>query len=187
MSQISPTLPVVGGDTGLWGGEVNAALAALISQGNASDTALSSLLPLLPPAGTASGSVLTANGVGGTSYAPLPAGVTAAQVLAAQSQLVGINTLAAAYTLVLGDAGKQVEYNSASPAIFTVPANSAVAFPVGTVITFYLAGTGALTISPASGVTITSPSGFRLTTQYATASIVQRAANAWVLSGFTVA
>lgn len=184
MSQINPTLPSVGGDNDIWGGEINAALAALIAQGNASDTAIGRLLP---PGGVQAGYVLTADGLGGISYTPLPQAVTATDVLVAQSRLVGINTQASSYTLALSDAGKQVEYTGSTAVTFTVPANATVAFGIGTVISLYLAGTGPLTIGGAAGVTINSPSGFRLTTQYAAASLVQRATNVWVLSGFTVA
>lgn len=183
MSQINPALPVVGADNDIWGDKANVALAALIAQGNASDTALGRLLP---PAGVQAGYVLTADGIGGVAYVPLPQAVTATDVLVAQSRLVGINALGSSYTLVLSDAGKQVEYTGTTAATFTVPVNSAVAFGIGTVISLYLAGTGALTIAGAGGVTVNSPAGFRLTTQYAAASLVQRAPNVWALSGFTV-
>lgn len=48
------------------------------------------------------------------------------------------NSQSTAYTLVLSDAGKHILHPSADTTarIFTIPANSAVAFPVGTVVTF---------------------------------------------------
>lgn len=48
------------------------------------------------------------------------------------------NSQSAAYTLVLSDAGKHILHPSADTTarIFTIPANSSVAFPVGTVVTF---------------------------------------------------
>lgn len=112
---------------------------------------------------------------------------TTAYVDAADRKLQAISTKTAAYTFVLADAGTQVEYNVAgTAATFTIPLNATVAFPVGTVINLCNINTGALTIAITSGGTLVSPAGFRLTTQYATASLVQRAANVWVLSGFTV-
>ena len=51
---------------------------------------------------------------------------------------LGQNSQSAAYTLVIGDAGKQILHPAAdnNARTFTIPANSSVAFPVGTVVTF---------------------------------------------------
>ena len=48
------------------------------------------------------------------------------------------NSQSAAYTLVLADAGKHILHPSADTTarIWTIPANSSVAFPVGTAVTF---------------------------------------------------
>lgn len=48
------------------------------------------------------------------------------------------NSQSSAYTLVLSDAGKHIYHPSADTTarIWTIPANSSVAFPVGTVVTF---------------------------------------------------
>lgn len=48
------------------------------------------------------------------------------------------NSQSAAYTLVLTDAGKHIFHPSADTTarIWTIPANSSVAFPIGTVVTF---------------------------------------------------
>jgi hypothetical protein len=114
-------------------------------------------------------------------------GYVDAAIAAGDSKLIGVSTKTAAYTFALADAGTQVEYNVASTAgTFTIPLNSAVAFPVGTVINVCNINTGALTIAATSGVTLVSPAGYRLTTQWATAALVQRATNVWVLSGMTV-
>jgi hypothetical protein len=80
-----------------------------------------------------------------------------------------INTQNAAYTLVLGDAGKTIYHSEATTArTWTIPANGTVAFPVGTIIKlknkqgsgnitlnitsdtlhFGAAGTGSRTIAP---------------------------------------
>jgi hypothetical protein len=65
------------------------------------------------------------------------------------------NQQAGNYTLVLADAGKAVEGNSASALSFTVPPNSSVAYPVGTIIEVPQVGAGAVTLVAGSGVTIT--------------------------------
>ena len=60
------------------------------------------------------------------------------------------NSQSAAYTLVLSDAGKHLLHPSADTTarVFTIPANSAVAFPIGTAVTFVNQnGAGALTIA----------------------------------------
>ena len=48
------------------------------------------------------------------------------------------NSQSAAYTLVLADSGKHILHPSADTTArtFTIPANSSVAFPVGTAVTF---------------------------------------------------
>lgn len=102
----------------------------------------------------------------------------------ANLEAVPQNTQAASYTLILADAGKVVEMNVAAANTLTVPPNSAVAFPVGTVIEVYQMGAGATTIVAGTGVTIRSAGGsLALRTQYATASLRKRSTDAWVLAG----
>jgi hypothetical protein len=76
--------------------------------------------------GTA-GNVLTSNGTTWTSAAGGGSVVQYPQ-----------NSRSANYTLVLGDAGKQIFHPSSDTSVrtFTIPANSSVAFPVGTVVLF---------------------------------------------------
>jgi hypothetical protein len=60
------------------------------------------------------------------------------------------NSQSAAYELVLTDAGKHILHPSAdtSARTFTIPANSSVAFPIGTAVTFINQnGGGAITIA----------------------------------------
>ncbi|MFM8155512.1 MAG: hypothetical protein ACKOAF_05485, partial [Actinomycetes bacterium] len=47
---------------------------------------------------------------------------------------ISISSQTASYTLALADAGTQVEFNSASAGVFTVPTDASVAFPVGSTI-----------------------------------------------------
>jgi hypothetical protein len=99
-----------------------------------------------------------------------------------------INAQTASYTLVIGDAGKQVEMNVATANTLTVPLNSSVAFAVGAQITILQTGAGTTTISPTSGVTINyySPSAASTRTlkgQWGAATLVKRATDTWVLIG----
>lgn len=87
-------------------------------------------------------------------------------------------------TLALVDSGKAIEHNNTTTGTYTVPPNSSVAFPIGTVIEFYRMGTGTMTIAPGAGVTIRSPGNLlSLRAQYSSASIRKRATDEWVLAG----
>jgi hypothetical protein len=90
-----------------------------------------------------------------------------------------INTQTANYTLVLGDIAKRVQMNNSAARTITIPPNSSVAFPVGTRLDIANINTGVLTIAGGSGVTV---NGRALTLgQWETATVVQRAANTWVV------
>jgi len=78
---------------------------------------------------------------------------------------------------------KVIEANSSSAITITVPTNSAQAFPVGTVITIVRVGSGEVTISPDSGVTVNTSIGSRLRVQWSTATLRKRATDTWLLSG----
>lgn len=96
-----------------------------------------------------------------------------------------VNTQAGAYTLVLGDAGKVVEINSAVGVNVTVPTNASVAFPIGTVITIVQIGAGLVTVVAGGGVTLRTNPGPKLGGQYAMASLYKRGTDEWVLGGNT--
>ena len=98
-----------------------------------------------------------------------------------------VNSQSAAYTLVLADSGKTILHPVAddNARTFTIPANSSVAYPVGTVISFvnlqntvtiaittdtmYLAGTGT--------------TGSRTLAEYGVASALKVDSTSWVISG----
>jgi hypothetical protein len=91
-----------------------------------------------------------------------------------------------AYTLALADAGKVVEMSNASANTLTIPTNTTVALPVGTIIEVYQVGAGQTTIAAAGGVTLRAPNGAKLASQYASASLRKRATDEWVLAGDVV-
>ena len=74
-----------------------------------------------------SGNILTSNGTTWTSAAAPSSAVQYPQ-----------NSQSANYTLVLGDAGKQIFHpaSDANVRTYTIPANASVAFPIGTVVLF---------------------------------------------------
>ena len=93
------------------------------------------------------------------------------------------------YTLVLDDASKVINVNSSSTATVTIPINSSVALPVGTIVNVYGGGSGAVRVAAATGVTL-RPYGtgsgdgtIELFEQYTEISLRKRATNEWVASG----
>jgi hypothetical protein len=100
-----------------------------------------------------------------------------------KSRLVAINAQTASYTLVLSDVRKLVEVSNASANNLTVPPNSSVAFPVGTVIDVLQTGAGQTTIVAGSGVTVNSAIGLKLRAQWSAVTLIKRATNTWVAIG----
>jgi len=98
-----------------------------------------------------------------------------------------VNSQSAAYTLVLADSGKTILHPDSddNARTFTIPANSSVAYPVGTVVTFvnlkntvtiaitddtlYLAGAGT--------------TGSRTLAEFGVATAVKLTSTAWLISG----
>jgi hypothetical protein len=114
--------------------------------------------------------------------------LTGTQTLTNKTLTAPIITLAtsaqtASYTLVLTDQSDLVEMSNASANNLTVPLNSSVAFPIGTVITVLQTGVGQTTIAPAGGVTINGTPGLKLRTQWSSANLIKRATDTWVAIG----
>ena len=88
------------------------------------------------------------------------------------------------YTLVLGDAAKLVEVSNASAITLTVPTNASVAFPVGTQLHLLQTGAGKITVAGSGGVTVNcSQTNKRTRAQWASATLIKRATDTWVLVG----
>ena len=97
---------------------------------------------------------------------------------------IAINAQTASYTLVLADAGKAVEITSTSATNVTIPNNSTVAFPIGTVIEVAQMSTGAVTLVAASGVTLQAADDLLQTrVRYSVASLRKRTTNTWLVVG----
>jgi hypothetical protein len=146
---------------------------------------LSSKAPLASPTFTGTPAAPTASAGTNTTQLATTAFVTDA-VGTAQQGVKGVNDqTGTTYTLVLADAGKWVRCSNASAIALTVPPNSSVAFPVGTVVTISQAGAGAVTITAGSGVTINKRSALTLVTngQYAVAGIMKSATDTWTAFG----
>lgn len=89
------------------------------------------------------------------------------------------------YTLTMSDAGCAVEVSNASARTVTVPANSDVAFPIGTIVEVARLGAGSVTLAAASGVTLHTAGSLTLRAQYSVLSLRKRAADEWLVAGDT--
>ena len=88
------------------------------------------------------------------------------------------------YTFVLTDGGKLVTASNGSAQTYTVPPNSSVAFPTGTVITIIGIGAGKVTLAQGSGVTINSKDSEKaIDGQHASVTLIKTATDTWQLIG----
>lgn len=87
------------------------------------------------------------------------------------------------YSLVLGDAGKLVTLNNDAPITVTVPANSSVAFPVGTVIDLLQLGMGQVSVEITTDTLNSIDSMRKIEGQYSAASLIKTGSTEWVLIG----
>ena len=99
-----------------------------------------------------------------------------------------VNSQSANYTLVLADSGKCILHPStdANPRIFTIPANSSVAYPVGTQISFLNMSADLVSIAITTNVLYFSPTGgtgTRSLAQYGFVTAVKFSSTEWVISG----
>jgi hypothetical protein len=94
-----------------------------------------------------------------------------------------INTKTGNYTLVLADAGRVIEFNSASNLTLTVPTNATVAFATGATVVVTRRGAGDVTIGGA-GVTLRSGgSRLKIGQQYASAALIKIGTDEWMVLG----
>jgi hypothetical protein len=73
--------------------------------------------------------------------------------------------------------------NVASGNNLTVPANSTVAWPIGSQVTILQTGSGQTTIVAGAGVTVNGTPGLKLRAQWSAATLVKRATDTWVVLG----
>ena len=92
----------------------------------------------------------------------------------------------ALYTTILSDNGSYLVSNTSNANTFVIPNTSSVAYPLAAEIDMVQLGTGVLTISAASGVTLNGSSGGSVSigAQYSGASLKLLAANTWLAVGF---
>jgi len=92
------------------------------------------------------------------------------------------------YTLVLADAGTHIFHPSsdANSRTFTIPANGSVAFPLGTVVTFYNASANSCTLAITTDTlrkATTGTTGSVTIPQYGLATIMKVTTTEWIVNG----
>jgi hypothetical protein len=96
-------------------------------------------------------------------------------------------SFAANATIALTDAGKHYYSTSASNLLLTIANNTSVSWTVGTAITIVNRGTANITIAQGTGVSLylagNSTSGNRTMTTYGMSTLMNVAANVWMING----
>jgi hypothetical protein len=101
---------------------------------------------------------------------------------------IPINSNSAAYTTVLADSGKVIFHPStdANARTFTIPANSSVAYALGTAITFINMTSQVVTIAITTDTMYLSSAGTtgsRSLAQYGSATAIKMTSTTWLISG----
>lgn len=171
-SQVSGTLPVGNGGTG-----ATTLTGVLKGNGTSAFTAATAGTDYVAPSGalgTPSSGTLSSCTVDGTD--------------AVGFRNAPVNSQSAAYTAVLADAGKVILHPStdANARTFTIPANSSVAYAVGTVLTFVNMTSQVVTIAITSDTLYlagTGTTGSRSLAQYGMATAVKLTSTTWLING----
>ena len=101
---------------------------------------------------------------------------------------IPINSNSAAYTAVLADSGKVIFHPStdANARTFTIPANSSVAYALGTAITFINMTSQVVTIAITTDTMYLSSAGTtgsRSLAQYGSATAIKMTSTTWLING----
>jgi hypothetical protein len=149
--------------------------------------------------GTMTGAITFNAGQTFTGTLPLAGGTMTGAITFAGGQTVdgtnGIgyinipqNSQSAAYTLVAADAGKHIFHPStdANNRTFTIPANSSVAYPIGTAISFVNMTSQVVSIAITTDTMYlagTGTTGTRSLARYGTATALKMTSTTWIISG----
>lgn len=87
------------------------------------------------------------------------------------------------YTFDIDDAGVLMQFTSGSAVTATVPPNSSVAYPTGTVIAVEQNGAGQVTLAAGAGVTLNGANGLATAAQYSVVCALKVATNTWTVFG----
>lgn len=88
------------------------------------------------------------------------------------------------YTLASKDADTLILFKNSANVTVTIPTNSSVAFPVGTIIFLQQTGAGSVTVAGQTGVVIQSLNSARtIGGRYASVYLFKSVTNTWILTG----
>jgi len=172
-TNVTGTLPIANGGTG----QITLAAASIVTYAGTetlTNKTLTSPTLTTPVLGTPSSGTLSSCTVDGTNEVGF--------------KNIPQNSQSAAYTLVLADAGKHIFHPSgdANARTYTIPANSSVAYPIGTAITFINMTSQVVTIAITTDTMYLSSAGTtgsRSLAQYGSATAIKMTSTTWLISG----
>lgn len=171
-SVTGPTGPSVTGPTGADSSVTGPTGPSVTGPTGASSTGPTGPTGSLGPTGPEGGPTGDAGGTGPTGAV---GGFDAAQL---------INARTADYTLVLADAGKLVTMSSTTGTLYlTLPPASSVAFATGTHVDVARIGTGPVTVTGATGVTVHATPGAALRARFSAATCILYEGDTWLIAG----
>ena len=129
-----------------------------------------------------------ATGPTGPTGATGPAGATGASGAAGAGGVENVNAqTGTTYTFVLTDRDDLVTASNASAQTYTIPLNSSVAFPTGSLINLIQIGAGQVTVQGAGGVTVASTGATSTTpksrAQYSVMTLIKAGTDSWYATG----
>jgi len=190
----TPAITLTTSITGILSGN-GTAISAATTTGSGSVVLATSPTLVTPALGTPSSGVVTnltgtasinINGTVGATTANTGVFTTVTDSKG-ELRLVPQNTQSGAYTLVLADAGLHIYTSTGGAATWTIPANSSVAFPIGTAVTFVINATATRTIAITTDTLYwagtAGTTGSRTLAGTGIATALKITSTTWVISG----
>jgi hypothetical protein len=124
----------------------------------------------------------------GVTGATGPTGVTGATGATGAGGVEAVNAqTGTTYTFVLSDKDDLVTASNASAQTYTIPLNSSVAFPTGSLVNLIQIGAGQVTIAATGGVTLASTGATSASpksrAQYSVITLIKAGTDSWYATG----